>query len=260
MKKVTLCFTIAAISLTSCKKGSTSGTGLCTINDIGFTTELETGESNVTAAVHYSGTDIISIVPPPFKFEYLYAGGKVVFRKDYYGGIQLYADSIYYDGSGNISLIKGFRGSVRVDSNIYEYSSGMVSKIHYYHQDSARRGPLYHAFDNYTYNSAGLLTNVERYNSDGDIYEYYSYTYGTTPNNLFKDNKLVHIYFGWGFGGIGEVFYDGFLKNKFLPETIVFTDRTGTTSYKLTYDFNVYGYPTTVRANGVVVISFSYNC
>jgi hypothetical protein len=260
MKKVTLYFAIAAITFSSCKKSSTSGTGLCTINNIGFTTELETGESNVTAAVTYSGTDIISIMPTPLKFEYLYAGGKVAFRKFYDGGIHQYADSIYYDGSGNISLVKGFRGTVWVDSNVYEYNSGMVSKINYYHQDSARRGPLYHAFNTYTYSSTGLLTSVERYDSDGNKYDYYSYTYGTKVNHLYKDNKNIHLYFESSFFASGEVFYDGFLKNEYLPDTITYTDKTGTKSYKLTYDFNIYGYPTVVRANGVAVIIFSYNC
>lgn len=260
MKKATLYFAIAAITLTSCKKSSTSGTGICTINDIGFTAELETGESNVTAAVTYSGTEITSIMPTPLKFEYSYSSGKVAMRKYYDGGVLRYTDSIYYDVSGNILSVKGFQGSSMVDSNVYEYSTGYVSKINYYHQDSAHKGPLYHAFNAYAYSSTGLITNVERYDSDGNKYDYYSYTYGTTPNNLFKDNKLVHVYFGWGFGGNGEVFYDGLLKNDYLPETLTYTDKTGTTTYKLTYDLNPYGYPLTVRANGVVVITFNYTC
>ncbi|MGC4059289.1 MAG: hypothetical protein QM743_14400 [Chitinophagaceae bacterium] len=112
----------------------------------------------------------------------------------------------------------------------------------------------------YTYNSTGLLTNVDQYASDGSKYDSYSYTYATKMNNLYKDNKNVHLYFESSFFAAGEVFYDGFLKNEYLPESITYTDKTGTIIYKLTYDLNPYGYPLTVKANGVVVITFNYTC
>ena len=264
-----LATTLFSFGIVSCSKSGNntpvtpSGTGKCTLNQISYTTQFELADVPVTANVNYNGNQIESITPLPYKFQYLYINGKVV-RRNYYDGNKLfYYDSLSYNSNGRLSLLKGYKGNSRVDSNVYRYNNEFLVKIDYYHQDSAHAGPLYHSYDNFSFSKSGLLTNVNRFDSDGLLYNSYTYSYGTKPNLLYNDNSNIHIYFqlsDYLYGNQQNIFYDGFLKSKYLPEGISYTDDSGTKNYTLTYQLNTNGYPTEVRANGVPVIHFQYGC
>lgn len=242
---------------------NTPGTGTCRLSQISYTTEFDLSDAPVTANVNYSGSQIESITPLPYKFQYVYSGSKVVRRNYYEGSTLFYYDSLRYNSNGAVTLLKGYRGSSRVDSNIYQYSSGQLSKVDYYHQDSAHAGPLYHAYSDFTVSSSGLLTKVSRFDSDSQPYDNYTYTYDTKENKLYTDNNAINLYLqlsDYLYGDQQNIFYDGFLRSKYLPETITHIDDSGTHIYTLTYEFNANDYPTVVKANGVTVIQFQYDC
>lgn len=209
-----------------------------------------------TKAISYSGKKLSGIErnPGSDKFLFSYNSGYPVRVDRPNSGTNTF-DSILYDGSMRIISVKHYSNGLLSDTKDYQYNNGQRTKIIFTYYGST----ISVSNNVYSYNN-NLLQKVERFDTNGNLYDSYTYAYSNVANKLFVENNLIDIYFHYD-EDMESVVYDGLLNNSFLISSISYTEGSNPPqTFAITYDMNSQGYPTKVNSNNSQIIAIQYQC
>lgn len=241
---------------TSNPSGNNTSTVKCQPIQISLSTDFDLA-SNVpwTNTISYTGNDISSITrnSDNVKTTYSYLNGRISKYTRFFTSATL-ADTFFYDVSGNIAKEETFYNGTLTDIDSFTYTGSQRTAAYHRSAGSSALSKKLYSYSN------GLVSKVERYDVNGNMYDSYTYTYGTSLNKLYNDDKQIDIYFH-NDEDMESVIYDGILNNGMMINNITYTEtgKPGVT-YAITADTNTNGYPLSIKYNGKQIIGFDYNC